>query len=213
MGGQQSTTAMTGGSRQGLTRKDVETLVVENAKRLQLLLASDKRKSGLPGSLRADTTRIINEVFSRQMEFSKGNLHYVESIRKRLDEAYQSAFHPTTPEAKILVRNHVDELVSKLQEKIEVALAYEQPQRHVNAVQQEQVESKERAGQRNARARAGATRRASRMRASVQRMKGGFLSWFSQRSTAPSTVPFRNYTRSLRAAKRENARQSVKSLK
>lgn len=200
MGVEQSKQQSGGGSVSGLMRKDVEALFLENAKRLQLVMSYDKRKSALPSALRKSLLKMANEIFTRQMEFTKGNHALVEGLREKLDKAYTVSFQPKSIEKKIVVRQHVDELVSVVMKTMNEKIQKVVPERRVNEVEAEKEQNKHRAALRNAHARAGATRR---VRVARSLMKGGgVLSWFSQQSKDPVAVPFQNYTRSMRSARR-----------
>ena len=197
MGGEQSKTMSGGGTRQGLSRSEVERILFDPAKNAQLYFASTKRKSAMDPSLRKKLTQMTYDLFSRQLEFSKGNLQLTEGLRNDLDQVYAVAFHPQTSEDKIFVRSQVDRTVGMLQRRIEQQTQTTVLERHDNPVQLEQMHRKQASGVRNARARASATRR-------LRKLKGGVLSWFQQRSNDPVSVPFRNYTRSLRSANRSS---------
>jgi hypothetical protein len=200
MGVEQSKQQSGGASGRSLVRNDVESLFLENAKRLQVIMTQDKRKSALPSGLRQSLLKMANDIFTRQMEFTKGNHALVEGLREKLDKAYTVAFQPKSMEKKIIVRQHVDELVSIVMKTMNEKTQKLVPERRVNEVEAEKEQIKHRAALRNAHARADATRR---VRVARSLMKGGgVLSWFSQQSKEPVAVPFQNYTRSMRSARR-----------
>lgn len=196
MGGEQSK-SFSGGSRQGISKSQVESILFDVATNVQLHFANDKRKSGLSSQFRKKLWQMTQDIYSRQVEFSKGNVQLLEKLRTELDALYQSTFRPQSAEDKIFVRSQVDGVVDMLQKRIEQETQTTAVERPTDPVQIEQAKRKAAAGLRNARARASATRR-------VRKLKGGFLSWFQQQSTDPVSVPFRNYTRSMRSARRSS---------